>query len=558
MTTSCNNIRVVVGIDFGTTYSGFSYANVANPSKIEANDDWPERKGEFKTNTVIRYDNDLELVKWGFPALAEKSSRRRSAQSNNSSKVAELFKLHLGKVAEGDRPPLPTGLDPKKAVTDYLREIGKLIKNKVSARWPGLIFHKHVRIVLTVPVEYDEKIRAIMRQCAFDAGLILTLESENLEFTTEPEAAAIYCLENLNEHPLKVGESFMIVDCGGGTVDLTVRTLLPNTKLSELTESTGEFCGSAYIDKEFKKFLARKIGKSTLQLIEKKHYPELQYLIQHFCTNVKILFDGNEETWRSKELDLESVCPIMLQYVNGEERAALEESEWLIELDFETIKHFFDQVIAKILLLIRQQLTDSGRDISAIFMVGGFSESKYLLHRVRQEFSRQVPYIAVPSYPVASVVKGAAIYGLRMDIIKTRVLKKTYGIELYRDWTHNDPLDQKKIINSKEKILFFKRLAKKGTEVNVDQEFKNTSWPSHPTQETSIFEIYTTNAEDGNNCDEPGMKLFGKLELDLPDVNLGTNRPVEFTLTFGKMETRAIARNLTTGSSARANFKLEL
>ena len=35
----------------------------------------------------------------------------------------------------------------------------------------------------------------------------------------------------------------MVVDCGGGTVDLTTRKLLSRNRLSEITERTGDFCG---------------------------------------------------------------------------------------------------------------------------------------------------------------------------------------------------------------------------------------------------------------------------------------------------------------------------
>ncbi|CAB5380866.1 unnamed protein product [Rhizophagus irregularis] len=65
-----------------------------------------------------------------------------------------------------------------------------------------------------------------MRICAFDAGLIKEKYSTNLRFTTEPEAAAIYCMKNLERQNLaQPGTNFMIVDCGGGTVDLTTRKL---------------------------------------------------------------------------------------------------------------------------------------------------------------------------------------------------------------------------------------------------------------------------------------------------------------------------------------------
>ncbi|CAB4491819.1 unnamed protein product [Rhizophagus irregularis] len=89
-------------------------------------------------------------------------------------------------------------------------------------------FLEKVLIIITVPAEYSEKDKGIMRECAHRAGLIKERESKNLQFTTEPEAAAIYCMENnLKAHDLNKPEAtFMIVDCGGGTVDLTTRKVL--------------------------------------------------------------------------------------------------------------------------------------------------------------------------------------------------------------------------------------------------------------------------------------------------------------------------------------------
>ncbi|CAB4459973.1 unnamed protein product [Rhizophagus irregularis] len=68
---------------------------------------------------------------------------------------------------------------------------------------------------------------AIIRECAFKADLIIKENTEYLQFTTEPEAAAIYCMKKcLKEYSLaSIGTTFMIVDCGGGTVDLTTRKI---------------------------------------------------------------------------------------------------------------------------------------------------------------------------------------------------------------------------------------------------------------------------------------------------------------------------------------------
>ncbi|CAB5201287.1 unnamed protein product [Rhizophagus irregularis] len=61
---------------------------------------------------------------------------------------------------------------------------------------------------------------------------------DELIFKFTAEVAAVYCR----------------LDCGGGTLDLTTRKLVGNNplQLSEVTErSSGGFCGSAFVDKEF-------------------------------------------------------------------------------------------------------------------------------------------------------------------------------------------------------------------------------------------------------------------------------------------------------------------
>lgn len=37
---------------------------------------------------------------------------------------------------------------------------------------------------------------------------------------SEPEAAAIYALDRIDKHDLQIGDTFVLCDAGGGTVDL--------------------------------------------------------------------------------------------------------------------------------------------------------------------------------------------------------------------------------------------------------------------------------------------------------------------------------------------------
>jgi hypothetical protein len=198
----------VVGLDFGTTYSGFAYCHVSDENNIRSNDLWHGVAGLLKTNTVLQYDDEYKDVKlWGAPALARMPTRRNRNQEN---RPVEHFKLHLGDISDKFKPKLPVG--HKKAITDYLKEIGKvrinkitlffilrciyskysriiynskIIKETVSTHWPLIDYFEHVLLVLTVPAEFSERSKAIMRMCAFNAELIKDMCSTNLQFTTE-------------------------------------------------------------------------------------------------------------------------------------------------------------------------------------------------------------------------------------------------------------------------------------------------------------------------------------------------------------------------------------
>ncbi|GBB85955.1 hypothetical protein RclHR1_01240006 [Rhizophagus clarus] len=565
-----NNIRIIVGLDFGTTYSGFAYCHVSDKNNICSNDNWHGEIGQLKTNTVLQYDDEYNNVKlWGAPALAKKQNRKIKKQndSNSSNKPVELFKLYLGDLLDELKPKL--SINYKKAITDYLREIGKLIKETIATRWPKVDYFENVLLILTIPAEFSEKSKAIMRICAFNAGLINEECSTNLQFTTEPEAAAVYCMEKLEGHDLaKPGTNFMIVDCGGGTIDLTTRKLINNDQLGEITERTGDFSGSTFIDAEFIKYLRKVLGDEPMDLLRDNNYGEMQYLIQHFCKYGKIPFTGDDPDFLY-ELDIQDTVPILKLYVTDDKiRETLEKNEWIIEIDFEIMELIFKPVVQNILKLINVQLDNTRETCSAMFLVGGFSESKYLQKKVKQKFSSQINNISVPHQPMAAISRGAAIYGLsirlndlnniRNDdnmkcVISSRVLKYTYGVKVSYKWIQGDP-ERRKTSNGR--IEKFECLAKRGTKMDINQEVTSSHGPQETNQGNIGYELYYTEKYDGIYCDDPGMKLLGKFRIDLPGS--GLDRYVLFGMTFGKMEIIASAKNKQTGQIYKTTFKFDL
>ncbi|CAG8657950.1 14363_t:CDS:2, partial [Cetraspora pellucida] len=370
-----------------------------------------------------------------------------------------------------------------------------------------------------------------------------------------PEAASVYCINKLKELDMKEGVTYLVVDCGGGTVDLTVRRLLQGGRIAETTERTGDFCGGTYVDDEFIKFLEEKAGKSAVKMLKEKHYDQVNYLVhKFFCPEIKIPFSGKKNDFKTIEFDIEKKCPALTQYVTGSERDNLEEDEWIIDIDFDTVESFFDPVIRKVLRLISLQLSKC-RDCSVLFLVGGFGESRYLQHRIKQEFGNQVT-IAIPPNPSTAILRGACEYGLDTKTIATRVLKWSYGVLVSKLWEVGDPISR---MDSNGRIDKFYLLASKGTEVDVEKEFSDSMVPIFPDQTSILFRFFYTPEYNATYCDEPHMKMLGKFRVDgLPTESSRLDRSVLITLRFASMEcTVATAKSKHNGRVYHTTFSME-
>ncbi|CAB4424823.1 unnamed protein product [Rhizophagus irregularis] len=482
---SLREARVIVGLDFGTIYSGFSYCHVDNAKEICTYDEWHEKAGNLKTNTILQYDSNLNVKQWGRPLLSRRQNLRR--QNECETIPVELFKLHLTHNLE--KPYLPEGLCFKKTISDYFREIGKVIKEAIERRWPDIDFFQHVLLVFTIPAELQPCAISTIRECVYDAGLIKEKYSTKLRFITEPEAAAVYCIDIMGRDDiLTKGSTFMMADCGGGTVDLTTYKLLENKGFSEIIECTGDSCGSTFVDKGFINFLGKELGYNAIELFKNNNYDQFQYIIQEFCQWVKLPFTGDLSEYRPYYLDIEEIA----QYVSEETKYKMEESDWIIEIKYNDVKNMFDPVIDKIISLI--QHSQLQKKCSTILLVGGFSESKYLQKRIKEEFQHILKNIYIPNQPIAAISRGATLYGLNPSVIcGVRILKYTYGIKVRNYWVEGDPIDRKLHDGRIDK---FDCLVKCGTQIDQEITKSKSFIPLSPTQTrenlTLIFLVRAT------------------------------------------------------------------
>jgi hypothetical protein len=119
-----------------------------------------------------------------------------------------------------------------------------------------------IEFVVTVPAMWSDSAKDLTRRACQNAPS-LGASGRLIYLVSEPEAAALYALQGLDPHGLQVNGTILVVDAGGGTVDLiayTITQLKPILELEEAAPGTGGICGSSWLNRRFAKFLKDKLG----------------------------------------------------------------------------------------------------------------------------------------------------------------------------------------------------------------------------------------------------------------------------------------------------------
>jgi hypothetical protein len=113
-------------------------------------------------------------------------------------------------------------------------------------------------------------------------SLITEPSSSRLVLAIEPECAAL-TTEKDTKGFLSVNDEFMVLDCGGGTVDITMHRSLSKEpfRLQELARPEGGDWGSMYVDEEFGAFLSDLLG--TGRFADLKKTPSYLELMVRAC-----------------------------------------------------------------------------------------------------------------------------------------------------------------------------------------------------------------------------------------------------------------------------------
>lgn len=339
----------------------------------------------------------------------------------------------------------------------------------------------------------------------------------------------------------------------GGTADITCHEAVSSGALKELHPPTGGDFGGTNVDNALIKLIVSIFGADIWKKFKNSHTREYWELMsdfeikkRYFSGKEKVILKfpatllGNYESETGKTIEesmKQSTLGNKVQFKLGKMIMDVSLTRQLFDETFVRI----DQSLKGLLLKIRK--------VDFIMMVGGFSESPYIQHRMREEFGDKV---IVPSEPSGAVVKGAVMYGHAATVIESRMCKYTYGIAQLRKFQADKHFDREMIwIDSKPYCdNIFNKHIEIGTEVSLSSEEnadEHEYFPAAADVRQAVLEVYASTERNPRYIDEAGCQFVGLVKIDIdPKGNYWAKYMVQ--MCFGGTELKIRVRDVKSGT----------
>ncbi|KAJ0131460.1 Secondary metabolism regulator laeA [Fusarium oxysporum f. sp. albedinis] len=443
-----NRTKLIVGIDYGTTYSGLSFA-LSNAADFKDIHPWTKYPGSsthiaehcHKAPSWVAFKDenpDLDENAWGYqiePGM--KTYAWTKLLLDDQALATEYDDPDLNKAAGNGLMRLPSGRTAKDVVTEYLKGMHSMYKKAVIEKiGEDKLEDLPVDFWLTVPATWSERAKLITRAAALDAGFA-SRPIDRLSLITEPDAAAHMALKSSIHHVedlIDVGTGVMVCDLGGGTVDITTSEVVrksPSLKLREIAIGAGGKCGGTFVDRNLYKLLSERFGTAFTDLGPQHVGPGSQFMDQFEMH--KRDFSLDTPSRKSYKITL----PMRRLVVTPEiEKYYDPDFNWVL-LSKDDMKSLFDPVIDVILKLVKDQVDQVKRDneprIKTMCLVGGFGSSPYVKERLLEWCSEQEIRLTTPwAGAWAAVVCGAVLRGVEGSMSKQKKCRRHYGHTMSR------------------------------------------------------------------------------------------------------------------------------
>ncbi|XP_062352419.1 heat shock 70 kDa protein 12A [Cinclus cinclus] len=613
---------VVVAIDFGTTSSGYAYSFTKEPECIHVMRRWEGGDpgvSNQKTPTTILLTPERKFHSFGY--AARDFYHDLDPTESKHWLYFEKFKMKLHTTGNLTMETDLTAANGKKVkaleIFAYALQFFKEQALKELSDQGGSDFENtEVRWVITVPAIWKQPAKQFMRQAAYKAGMASPENPEQLIIALEPEAASIYCrklrlhqmidlssrapvngyspsdtigtgftqgkehvrrnrqsrtfmVENVIGEiwsELEEGDRYIVVDSGGGTVDMTVHQIrLPEGHLKELYKATGGPYGSLGVDYEFEKLLCKIFGEDFIEQFKIKRPAA--------WVDLMIAFESRKRAAapdRTNPLNITlpfSFIDYYKKFRGHSVEHALRKSnvdfvKWssqgMLRMSPDAMNALFKPTIDQIVQHLSEVFDKPEvTNVKFLFLVGGFAESPLLQQAVQSAFGSRCRVI-IPQDVGLTILKGAVLFGLDPAVIKVRRSPLTYGVGVLNRFVEGKHPPEKLLIKDGTRWCtdVFDKFISADQSVALGETVTRSYTPAKPSQLVIVINIYSSEQDSVSFITEPGVKKCGTLRLDLTgtDASVPNRREIKTLMQFGDTEIKAMAVDVATSKSVKVGI----
>ena len=453
--------EVIVGIDFGSSGSGFAYSfmnenNIVHGEILGADTD-------KKVLTEIILNDRLEILEFG--------SRCKTFLKEKGLDQGDYFKdikMHLYKEtpcikASNTGKTLPITI----VIEKVLLKLKELCLDQMRKSWKNVEDLK-IRWVVTVPAIWKEMEKCIMMEASIKAGLIKENDDKSMFFALEPEAVSLYCSrnDNINADLIKEGETYVICDLGGGTGDIVTHKVGGNKKLEEILPSCGGAYGSNEINRKiFSEIIKKIFGFDNFNSLRESYKylsvdeKDERALFNDWCAleeNIKEYKEGITINKVKNKEKYPICCSVFQEFFESNELSKLidkynssvrnvdcrltvqSKKKWIIEFPYQIINNYIEDQSKLISKEIRSILSDTkiklNEKIRTVIFAGGYCSNEVLISSIKNNLRNDIQNFLQPSHPSLAIMEGAVLFGLNPNLINIRIAKYTIGMETRSVW----------------------------------------------------------------------------------------------------------------------------